>query len=66
MSDSKKDYKKHYRQHIKQNVPLQYAVLPFEGDKIFDFIKKSMRKSLWVIPHKDWVTYQDKVKKNTT
>lgn len=58
--------KTEYRKHIKEGTPLKYAVLPFEGDKIYDYIKKNMRRQIWTINRQTWKKYQDKVKKNIT
>ena len=64
MAEGKKNYKK----YIKNEEPLKYAVLPFdeEGDAIYNFISKNMRRDLWVVPFKAMHNWQSNIKKDKT
>jgi len=59
------DTKKNYQDYISGKAPLKNAVLFMDDDdKIQDFVKANVRRSLWVMPMKKWQDYQDKLKKN--
>ena len=61
------DTRKNYDDYIKGKAPLKHAILLMDDDdKIQDFVKSKVRRSLWVMPLKKWQEYQGKVKKNET
>lgn len=59
------DTKKNYSDYLKGVAPLKHAMLFMDDDdKIQDFVEKSMRRSMWVVPLQKWQDWQDKIKKN--
>ncbi len=61
------DTKKNYQEYLAGTAPLKNAVLFMDDeDKIQDFVRSNVRRSMWVMPMKKWQDYQDKLKKNKT
>ena len=59
------DTKKNYNDYIHGKAPLKNAMLFMDDDdKIQNFVRSSIRRSLWVMPLEQWQKYQDKLKKN--
>lgn len=59
------DTRKNYTDYLAGKAPLKNAMLLMDDDdEIQDFVKSSVRRSLWVMPMKKWQEYQEKLKKN--
>ena len=57
--------KQNYLNYLKGTEPLEHVTIPMgDHDDMFDFIKKSVKRDLWVMPLKHWVKYQNLRKNN--
>lgn len=59
------DSKKNYTAYMQGKEPLRHAILLMDDDdKIHDFVDKSTRRSMWVVPLAKFKEWQEKIKKN--
>jgi hypothetical protein len=59
------DTKKNYADYLAGKAPLKNAVLFMDDDdKIQNFVRQSVRRSMWAVPLGRWKEWQDKIKKN--
>jgi hypothetical protein len=51
--------KRNYLNYIQGKEPLEHVTIPMgDHDDMFDFIKKSVKRDLWVLPFKNWQDFQ--------
>lgn len=52
---NKSEAMRNYQASLKNKEPLEVAIMTHkEGDAVYDYIKKKVRRNLWTIPKEKW------------
>ena len=57
---------KNYRNYIDGKEPLKYAILPFEDDKMQEYVTGEVKRNLWVTPPDQLHAWQKRLRKKNT